>query len=188
MFINKIVERLLGLFLYKKKFTRIFIHSINENKYKHTRMWKLLHHLSRCVVVSSSIWSGVWRLTVVGWSPMIVRFFPLLFSLLTGNAHHCPFCFLLFNSSPHSINFLSRSFFFYKSFYSFEFSSSIVISHMFDFLFWFLFLKNFNFILGIFVEVFFFFQFHPSINFFCFIFFQFDPYSFDFFPFIKAIF
>ena len=183
MFINKIVERLLGLFLYIKKFTRIFIHSINENKYKHTRMWKLLHHLSRCVVVSSSIWSGVWRLTVVGWSPMIVRFFPLLFSLLTGNAHHCPFCFLLFNSSPHSINFLSRSFFFYKSFYSFEFSSSIVISHMFDFLFWFLFLKFFNFILGIFVEVFFFISISSFNKFFLFYFFSIWPLFFWFFSF-----
>ena len=170
-----------------KKFTRIFTHSINENKYKHTRMWKLLHHLSRCAVVSSSIWSGAWRLMVVGWSLMIVRFFSLLFSLLTSNVHHCSLCLLLFNYSPHSINFLFQSFFIYKSFYSFQFSSSIVISHMFGFSFWSLFFKKFNFILGTFVEVFFL-SISSFNELFLFYFFQFDPYSFDFFPFIKAIF
>jgi hypothetical protein len=101
-------------------------------------------------------------------------FVPFFLSLMIGNIHHFSLCFLLFNFSPHSINFLFHSFSIYRSFFSFQFSSLIAISHMFGFLF---------LILGTFVEVFFFFQ----SNFLLF-FFQFDPYYFDIFSFIKAIF
>jgi len=46
------------------------------------------------------------------------------------------------------------TFFIYRSFYSFQFSSLIAISHMFGFSFWFLSFKISNFVLGTFVEVF----------------------------------
>jgi hypothetical protein len=42
-----------------------------------------------------------------------------LLSLMTDNVHNYPHRFLLFNFSLHSINFLFRSFFIYRSFYSF---------------------------------------------------------------------
>jgi len=84
--------------------------------------------------------------------------FFLPFYLLASNVYKCPLCFLLFNFSPHSINFLFRFFFICRNFYYFQFSFSIVISYMFDFLFWFLFFKIFNFVLGTLVEFF-------SINF-----------------------
>jgi hypothetical protein len=90
--------------------------------------------------------------------------FFLLFSLVTSNVYHCPICFLLFNFSSHTINFLFRLFFIYRSFYSFQFSPSIAISHMFGFSFWSSFFLIFNFILGTFVKVFFF-QFYHSIRF-----------------------
>jgi len=84
--------------------------------------------------------------------------FFLPFYLLASNVYQCPLCFLLFNFSPHSINFLVRFFFIYRNFYYFQFSPSIVISYMFSFLSWFLFFKIFNFVLGTLVEFF-------SINF-----------------------
>jgi hypothetical protein len=65
-------------------------------------------------------------------------FFPILFSLLTCNVHHCLLYFLLFNSSPHYFNFISFFFYLYKFFFSFQFNHSITISHMYLFLF------NFN--------------------------------------------
>jgi hypothetical protein len=36
-----------------------------------------------------------------------------------SDVYYCPFCFLLFNLSPHSINFLFHSFSIYRSFYYF---------------------------------------------------------------------
>ena len=46
--------------------------------------------------------------------------FFLLFSLPTGNVHNYPLCFLLFNFSPYSINFLFRSFSIYRIFILFN--------------------------------------------------------------------
>jgi len=45
---------------------------------------------------------------------------PPRFSLRTGNVHHCPLCFLLFNFNPHFINFLFRFFSIYTSFILFN--------------------------------------------------------------------
>jgi hypothetical protein len=62
------------------------------------------------------------------------------------------FVFLFFNFSPHSFDFLLCSYSFYRSFvFSFQFSPSITISHMFFFSFWCLF---FFFFLGHSVKVF----------------------------------
>jgi len=44
--------------------------------------------------------------------------------------------FLFFKSNPHSCNFLFRSYSFYRSFFCFQFSPSITISHMFCSSFW----------------------------------------------------
>jgi hypothetical protein len=146
------------------------------------------HHFSICVVVSFFIWSGSWQLTVVGLLPVVFRIFPLLFSLLTDNIHHCPFCFLLFNFSPHSINFLFRFFFIYRSFYSFQYSPSIAISHILVFHFNSYFLKFLIFSLTLLLK-FFFFQFHPSIKFYvALFFFSSTLILFIFFSFIKASF
>jgi len=113
------------------------------------------YHFSICVVVSFSIWSGSWQLTVVGLLLVVFRIFPLLFSLLTGNIHHCPFCFLLFNFSHHSNNFLFRFFFIYRSFYSFQYSPSIAISHILVFHFNPYFLKFLIFSLTLLLKFFF---------------------------------
>jgi len=86
-------------------------------------------------------------------------FFPILFSLLTCNVHHCLLYFLLFNSSPHYFNFLFCFFFYlYKFFFSFQFNHSITISHMY---FFFLISILILLILILLIEVFF--QFSPSI-------------------------
>jgi len=64
-----------------------------------------------------------WRITAYsGWIVTSDRliFFPLLFSLQTGNVHHCSLCFLLFNSSLYSLNFLFHFFFIYRSFFLFN--------------------------------------------------------------------
>jgi hypothetical protein len=106
--------------------------------------------------------------------------FPLLFSLLIGNIHRCPLCFLLFNFSPHSISFLFRLFSIYRSFYSFQFSPSIVISHILIFHFNPYFLKFLIFSLTLLLK-FFFFQFHPSIKFYVALFFLVWPSFFWFF-------
>jgi len=71
-------------------------------------------------IVSFSIWSGAWQLKVVGLSSIVVWFFFLLFSLPTGNVHNCPLCFLLFNFSLYSINFLFCSFSVYRIFILFN--------------------------------------------------------------------
>jgi len=49
--------------------------------------------LPACAIVFSSTWFGVWWCVVVGWSLVVVCFFFLLFSLLTGQVHHYPLCF-----------------------------------------------------------------------------------------------
>jgi hypothetical protein len=55
------------------------------------------------------------------------------------------FVFLFFNFSPHSFDFLLCSYSFYRSFvFSFQFSPSITISHMFFFSFWCLFFFFFS--------------------------------------------
>ena len=123
------------------------------------------HHFSICVVVSSSIWSGLWQLTVVGLLPVVIWTSPLPFSLLTGNIHRCPLCFLLFNFSLYFINFLFCFFSIYRSFYSFQFSSSIAISHILVFHFNLYFLKFLILSMTLLLKFFFFFQFHPSIKF-----------------------
>ena len=48
--------------------------------------------------------------------PPIIDFFFFLFSLLTAKVHNYSLCLLLFNFSPHSLNFLFRPSFFDKSF------------------------------------------------------------------------
>lgn len=67
----------------------------------------------------------------------------------------CLLCFLLFNLSPHSINFLVSFLFIYRSFYSFQFNPSIVIFHLFGFSFRSLFFLISYFIPCSFVEAFF---------------------------------
>jgi hypothetical protein len=115
-------------------------------------------------------------------------FFP--FSLLTWQVMYttCLLCFLLFNLSPHSIIFLVSSLFIYISFYSFQFSPSIAIFHVFGFSFRSSFFLISYFIPCSFVEVF---CFNLSFNqiFYCFIFFNLILILLVFFfPFIKAIF
>jgi len=110
--------------------------------------------LSFRVMYNRSQWSNYCR-----WS---FDFF-FIFSLLICNVQHCLLCFLLFNFSPHSINFLFHSISIYTSFYFSQFSHSIAISHMFGFSFRSSFFNISNFILGTFIE--FFFQFHPPIKF-----------------------
>jgi len=51
---------------------------------------------------------------------VIIWFFSFIFSLLTGNVHHCAICFLLFKFSRHSIYFLLRSFSIYRRFILFN--------------------------------------------------------------------
>jgi hypothetical protein len=50
--------------------------------------------------------------------PSVIDFFCFffLFSLLTIKVHNYPLCLLFFNFSPHSLNFLFRPYFFYRSF------------------------------------------------------------------------
>jgi len=92
-------------------------------------------------------------------------FFRQLFSLLIGNIYCCPLCFLLFNFGPHSFNFLFIYFSFIEVF-SFQFSHSITIFHMFFFLNFSPHSFNFLFCFYSFHRSFFGFQFHPSIKFF----------------------
>ena len=100
----------------------------------------------------------------------------------------CLLCFLLFNLSPHSINFLVSSLFIYTSFYSFQFSPSIAIFHVFGFSFRSSFFLISYFIPCSFVEAFLF-QFYPSIKFSIVLFFSiWSSFFWFFFPFIKAIF
>ena len=137
--------------------------------------------------MSSSIWSGVWQLTMVELSPVIVWFF---FPSLSWQVMYttCLLCFLLFNLSPHSINFLVSSLFIYTSFYSFQFSPSIAIFHVFGFSFRSSFFLISYFIPCSFVEAFLF-QFYPSIKFSIVLFFSiWSSFFWFFFPFIKAIF
>jgi hypothetical protein len=67
-------------------------------------------------------WRVAWIVTVDFWFPS------LLFSLLIGNVQHCSFLFLLFNSSPHSLNLIFCSFFlFIEVFVSFQFNIYFLI-------------------------------------------------------------
>jgi hypothetical protein len=109
-----------------------------------------------------------WRVAVYNsWIVAVDFLFPsLFFSLLAGNVQHCFFYFILFNSSPHSLNLVFSSFFLFIEVFVyfqfiiciffnfshhsfnflflsyflyrsfFQFSPSIAISHMFCFLFW----------------------------------------------------
>jgi hypothetical protein len=87
------------------------------------------------------------------------------------------FVFLFFNFSPHSFDFLLCSYSFYRSFvFSFQFSPSITISHMFFFSFWSLF-----FFLALFLKFFLALNFIFQSKFFRFYFFQFKSHSFDLF-------
>jgi hypothetical protein len=106
---------------------------------------------------------------------LIYFFLFLSLSLLTGNVHYYSLCFLLFNFSPHSINFLFCSFFIYRTFYSFQISPSITISHMFNFSFRSLFFKISNLSLTLLLKFFFLSISSSNQNFCFFIFFQFDP-------------
>jgi len=91
-------------------------------------------HLHECAVVFSSTWCGACRLMVVGLPLMTDYFyFSFLFSLLTAKVYNYHLCLLFFNFSPHSLNFLFRPYFFYRSFVFFQFYHSIAISHMFYF-------------------------------------------------------
>jgi hypothetical protein len=112
----------------------------------------VLFHLEWCIIDHSG--------RIIAGDHLIFFF---IFSLLIGNVQHCLLCFLLFNFSPHSINFLFHSISIYTSFYFSQFSHSIAISHMFGFSFRSSFFNISNFILGTFIE--FFFQFHPPIKF-----------------------
>jgi hypothetical protein len=108
-------------------------------------------------------------------------FFPLFLSLLIGNVHHYPICFLLFTFNHHFINFLFCSFSIYRSIF-FQFNPSIAISHIFLFSFQSLFFKISNFVLRTFVEFFFLSISSFNSNLCCFIFFSVWP-SFFFFSF-----
>jgi len=48
------------------------------------------------------------------------HFPPLLFSLLQDEVNNCPICFLFFSFSPHSFDFLFRSYSFYKVLFVFN--------------------------------------------------------------------
>ena len=71
--------------------------------------FSVLFHLERHVIAYSG------RIVVDG-----CLISPPRFSLRTGNVHHCPLCFLLFNFNPHFINFLFRFFSIYTSFILFN--------------------------------------------------------------------
>ena len=83
----------------------------------------------RCAIMSSSIWSGVWQFTITGLSSVEVWFFFLSFSFMISNIHYCPLYFLIFNSSPHSLNFLFHSFSIYRS-YFFLFNLVLLLQYL----------------------------------------------------------
>jgi hypothetical protein len=132
--------------------------------------WLAIGCLLECSVMSSSVWSAQDSLRWLDCRWWLFDFF--FFASHISNVYHCLICFLLFNLSPRSINFLFHSFFICISFYYFQFSHLIATSHMFGFSFQPSFLKFFTFVLDTFVEVSF-----LSISFFnqifcCFIFFS----------------
>jgi hypothetical protein len=102
----------------------IFFYFLNEKSYwlwNATRWPKSsFYHLPRYAIVSFSVWSGTWQLTVVELSLIVVWFFFYFFYLLTGNVHYYPFCFLPFNFSPHSLYFLFHSSSIYRNFLLFN--------------------------------------------------------------------
>ena len=112
---------------------------------------------------------------------------PLPFSLLTGNIHRCPLCFLLFNFSPYFINFLFCFFSIYRSFYSFQFSSSIAISHILVFHFNLYFLKFLILSLTLLLK-FFFFNFIIQLSFMLLLFFSLTLILLIFFLLLKLVF
>jgi hypothetical protein len=131
-------------------------HSRHSNGMCDVTRWPKLafHCLPRCIIVSSSMWNSARKLTMVGFSPVIIWFFSLLFSLLTGNIQHCPLCFLHFNFKPYSLNLLFCFFFHLYKFFSFQFSYSFTICHFL--LISFLILLISYFVLIYFIEVLFF--------------------------------
>ena len=110
------------------------------------RVWHYLVDVSRSPKMSHHIlFNSKWRVAASGGLIIISGYliFSLLFSLLIGNVHHFSLWYLLFNLSSYSINFLFRSFSIYRSIYYFQFSPSIIISHIFGFSFRSSFFKNF---------------------------------------------
>jgi hypothetical protein len=97
----------------------------------YTTQWSNLtfYRLLGCTIGSSSTRDDACRLMVVEFSPTIVCFFPLLFSLLTDKVNIYPLCFLFFNFSPHSFNFLFHSY----SIYSFSSHSLNFLFHFYSF-------------------------------------------------------
>jgi hypothetical protein len=86
-----------------------------------------------CAVMFSSTLGGACQRMMVGFSPAIICFFPLLFSLPRDKVHLYSLCFLFFNFSPHSFNFLFCFYSFYRCFFVLQFNHSITLSHMFYF-------------------------------------------------------
>lgn len=105
------------------------------------------YHLFICAIVSFS--HKVWRVKVYDGQIIIdgrlffflsflfafrydLLFFFILFPLLPNKMHDFPLCFWLFNFSPRSFDFLFHSYSCYWSFF-FQFSSLIIISHIYFF-------------------------------------------------------
>jgi len=76
----------------------------------------VIRHLLGSVAVHSFTLCDTCGRIMIGLSPVIdcLCFF-FLFSLLTTKMHNCHICLLFVNFSSHSLNFLFRPYFFYKS-------------------------------------------------------------------------
>jgi hypothetical protein len=85
-------------------------------------------HIFECATMFSFTRCDTWWCMVVKLSLMF------FLSLLPNKVHNCFIWLWFFNLSPHSFDFLFCSYYFYKSFICFQFSSSITISHMFFFI------------------------------------------------------
>jgi hypothetical protein len=65
-----------------------------------------IRRLTGYAIVSPSTWCGTCRSMVVESSQLVICFC-FFFSLLTTKVHRHPFCCLIFNFSPSSLNFIS---------------------------------------------------------------------------------